>query len=83
MELRFRVTRGWIGAAVAALALVASGVALGVTSNAYTDAQGVYRGCVATDGLLRVLASGQSCKKSETAIDWNQVGPQGIQASKA
>ena len=45
MELRFRVTRGRIGAAVAALALVASGVALGVTSNAYTDAQGVPRLC--------------------------------------
>ena len=79
MVMRFRVTRGRIGAVVAALALLASGVALGVTSNAYTDAQGVYHGCVATDGLLRVLAPGQSCKKNETAIDWNQVGPQGAQ----
>jgi hypothetical protein len=79
MEVRFRVTRGRIGAVVGALALVATGVALGVTSNAYTDAQGAYHGCVAPDGVLRVLSSGQSCKKSEAAIDWNQVGPQGLQ----
>jgi hypothetical protein len=79
MEVRFRVTRARIGAVVGALALVATGVALGVTSNAYTDAEGVYHGCVAPDGVLRVVASGQSCKKNETAIDWNQVGPQGPQ----
>jgi hypothetical protein len=79
MEVRFRVTRRRIGAVVGALALVATGVALGVTSNPFTDAQGVYHGCVASDGLLRVLAPGQSCKKSETAIDWNQVGQQGLQ----
>ena len=80
MEMRFRVTRGRIGAVVGALALVLTGVALGVTSNAYTDAEGVYHGCVRIDsGQLRMLASGESCKNSETAIDWNRVGPQGPQ----
>ena len=44
MEVRFRVTRRRIGTVVGALALVATGVALGLTSNAYTDAQGAYHG---------------------------------------
>ena len=51
-----------------------------MTSNAYTDANGVYHGCVGdSSGQLRVLASGESCKNNETAIDWSQTGPQGAQ----
>ena len=81
MELRFRVTRKRVAIFAAALALVATGAAIGVTSNAYTDANGVYKGCVdKSGGNLRVLTpTGQSCKNNEVAIDWNQVGPQGIQ----
>ena len=81
MELRFRVTRKRVATFTAAVALVATGAAIGVTSNAYTDANGVYKGCVdKSGGNLRVLTpTGQSCKNSEIAIDWNQVGPQGPQ----
>ena len=80
MEFRFKLTRKRVAFFAAALALVATGAAIGVTSNAYTDAQGVYHGCVnASSGNLRVLASGETCKSSEVAIDWNQVGPQGSQ----
>lgn len=79
MQVKFRVTRKRVALAVAASALVAAGAAIGVTSNAYTDANGVYHGCVAKDGLLRVLGNGQNCKTNEGAIDWNQVGPQGSQ----
>jgi hypothetical protein len=81
MELRLRVTRKRVALVVAAFALVAAGAAIGVTSNAYTDANGVYTGCVdKTSGILRVLTpTGQTCRNSEVAIDWNQVGPQGPQ----
>ena len=81
MELRFHVTRKRVATFTAAVALVATGAAIGVTSNAYTDANGVYKGCVdKSGGNLRVLTpTGQSCKNSEIAIDWNQVGPQGPQ----
>jgi hypothetical protein len=81
MELRFRVTRKRVALFMAAFALVATGAAIGVTSNAYTDANGVYKGCVdRSGGNLRVLTpTGQACKNNEVAIDWNQVGPQGIQ----
>jgi hypothetical protein len=81
VNVRFRLTRARVGLFVGALALVATGAAIGVTSNAYTDANGVYKGCVdKSSGILRVLTpTGQTCRNSETAIDWNQVGPQGPQ----
>jgi hypothetical protein len=83
MEVKVRVTRKRVGAVVAALALVLTGVALGVTSNAYADANGVYHGCVGTEsGILRMLAAGESCRQKEAPIDWNQVGPQGPQGEK-
>jgi hypothetical protein len=66
---------------VAGLAATA-GVAFATTvvTNAFTDSQGVYHGCVGNgSGNLRVVAPGESCKSSETAIDWNRTGPQGPQ----
>ena len=38
---------------------------------------GVIHGCYAHNGQLRVIKSGQWCKKSETALDWNQKGSPG------
>lgn len=65
-------------AAAAAAALV--GIA-GAAYAAIPDSNGVIHGCYAnSDGSLRVIDSGagQSCKaKKETALDWNQSGPQG------
>src|SRR4051795_105371 len=62
-----------------------AGVAVATTmaTNAFTDSQGVYHGCVGNgSGILRVVTPGESCKASETAIDWNRTGPQGIQGPK-
>jgi hypothetical protein len=55
----------------AATALLVAGIAYAVIP----DANGVIHGCYAKDGSLRVSDSG--CKKSETALDWNQSGPTG------
>ena len=68
-----------IGVVVALLVAVTAGVAVAMTAlgSGYVDAEGKYHGCVASDGLLRVILPEASCKKNETAIDWNQVGPQG------
>jgi len=80
LEVRFRLTRKRVTLFVGVVALIAAGAAVAVTSNAYTDANGVYHGCVGTDsGTLRVLGSGQSCRLNEAAIDWNQAGPKGDQ----
>ena len=81
MELRFRVTRKRVATFTVGVALVATGAAIGVTSNVYTDANGAYKGCVdKSGGNLRVLTpTGQTCRNNEIAIDWNQVGPQGPQ----
>src|SRR5437868_7880682 len=67
--------------AAAVLLLTAGGaVATTLISNAYTDANGVYHGCVnSTNGSLRVIAPNDTCKSLEVAIDWNQTGPQGPQ----
>ena len=66
----------------AAVLLLSAGVAVATTliSNAYTDANGVYHGCVnSTNGTLRVIVPNDTCKNSEVAIAWNQTGPQGPQ----
>jgi hypothetical protein len=66
---------------VAGLAAMA-GIAFATTAvtNAFTDSQGVYHGCVGNgSGNLRVVTPGEGCRPSETAIDWNRVGPQGVQ----
>jgi hypothetical protein len=68
-----------ISAIAGALLALTGGVAVATTllANQYVDAEGKYHGCVANDGVLRVVLPGTSCRKNETAIDWNQVGPQG------
>jgi hypothetical protein len=42
------------------------------------DTAGVIHSCYAVDGTLR-LVDNPACKKNETALAWNQVGPQGPQ----
>jgi hypothetical protein len=60
---------------VAAL-LVCGGVALATIPGS----DGVIHSCYAKDGSLRVIdAQSTSCKSNETALTWNQVGPQGPQ----
>jgi hypothetical protein len=80
---RYRAGRACRLALLTTVGLLATaGVAIATTAltNAYTDSQGVYHGCVnngAGSGLLRVVVPGTPCKAGETAIDWNRTGPQG------
>jgi hypothetical protein len=68
---------------VVVTALVSAGIAVAVTSNGYTDAAGVYHGCVnSVNGNMRVVLPSDVCKNNEVAIDWNQQGPQGLQGPK-
>ena len=75
------------GVAVGAAALTGMG---GVAWAAIPDANGTIKGCYArTSGLLlgiphskgdvRVVDSAEGCRSYETAISWNQKGPQGPQ----
>ena len=83
MDVKVRITRMRAALAAAGGVLLVSGVALGVTSNTYTDANGIYHGCVGTgSSLLRVLAPGEDCRNNESAIDWSQTGPQGAQGPR-
>jgi hypothetical protein len=70
--------RTWVApvlTTVAAAALLAGGVAYATIP----DANGVIHGCYQTSkGDLREIDSSSStCKNGETALDWNQTGPQG------
>jgi hypothetical protein len=64
-----------ITAAVVVLLAVGAGIAYATIP----DAGGVIHGCYMKDGTLRVIDSdaGQSCRNNETALNWNQTGPQG------
>jgi hypothetical protein len=63
-------------AALSAAALMAAFVA--IVHATIPDATGVIHSCYALDGTLR-LVDNPTCKKNETALAWNQVGPQGPQ----
>jgi hypothetical protein len=61
----------------ALLAVIAAAVA---ATAAIPDANGVIHACRNTKtGVLRVIDTdkGQTCSKNETALTWNQTGPQG------
>jgi hypothetical protein len=88
----------WIGARMTyanVMATVAVFLALGGGAYALSgipDRGGVFHGCVATSGALRVVAKASSCRKAKTvkrgtrrvripgesAIAWNQQGQRGI-----
>jgi hypothetical protein len=87
--LRSRLTYANLTATVAVfLALGGGAYAL----SGVPDRSGVYHACVATSGALRVVAKSSSCRKTKTvrrgkrrvripgesAIAWNQHGPQGF-----
>ena len=65
-----------------ALAAVAGGFLLaGIGAAAYAalqESSGVIHACVDGKGAVRIIdTSVDACKKNETAISWNQTGPQG------
>jgi hypothetical protein len=70
--------RGLTGLAGVALVALA---AVTVASATIPDGGGVIHGCYRTkSGNLRVIdSSTSSCRDSETALNWNQAGPQGTQ----
>jgi hypothetical protein len=91
----------WIGSRMTyanVMATVAVFLALGGGAYALTgvpDGSGVYHGCVASTGALRVVTKASSCVKAKTvkrgsrrvripgesAIAWNQQGRQGVQVA--
>jgi hypothetical protein len=62
---------------IAAALLVAA--AAGVAYATIPDDQGVIHACYKTDGGQLRASSSASCNPSETALSWNQAGPQGPQ----
>jgi len=69
-----------IGAAlVAVLAAAATTYALAATGATTTQ---TLNGCVARDGLVRLVAIAGNCRKDETAVSWNTVGPVGPQGAQ-
>ena len=64
-----------IGVAIAVGSLGAGALAYG--SVASDD--GVIHACVKRSGELKVIESGETCKHSESALDWNRQGPAGLQ----
>jgi len=73
MSAAFRVRRILVGLLSGAMIAV---VAIAISAN---DTGSMIYGCVARDGLLTVVTSPGACKKAETAIQWNTVGPVGPQ----
>lgn len=62
----------------AIVVVVASVAAVGVAWAAIPDNFGVIHSCYAkSGGSLRVIDTVGTCKNGETALDWNQIGPQG------
>jgi hypothetical protein len=62
-------------ALLAAVALAAAGVAAQALILP-GDTETIH-GCVAVDGVLRVVAAGTSCRKGEQLLSWNREGPTG------
>ena len=67
--------RWWVGPLVACTAIAAVAIALA----AIPDASGIIHACYGNkSGALRAVNSAADCKKTETALTWSQMGPQGI-----
>jgi hypothetical protein len=64
-----------MAAAVVVVAAIAVG---GIAYASIPDATGTIHGCFkTTNGQLRVIDEGQSCRKNEAALNWSQTGPPG------
>lgn len=59
------------------LALVAIAVTAVIADASIPGPNGVINSCVGPVGQVRVIDSADSCKTGETALNWNQTGPQG------
>jgi len=76
METRHFWQRRFVAVAIGLVGLLVAG---GVAFATIPGGGGVISGCYSKkDGSLRVIdASSASCKSAETALTWNQTGPQG------
>ena len=77
MKTAIEHRRRLLVACVGAILVVSAGIAYA----AIPDPNGVINGCYSSgQGQLRVIdmENGDQCKNNETAISWNQQGPQGI-----
>ena len=69
-----------VGVGVAVFTTLAAAIAIG--ASLVPDASGVIHGCYDRQGKLRVIDSAsEACKSGETALVWNQKGPQGAQGA--
>ena len=70
-------TRARATATIALLTAVAA-AGVSVVYGSIPDSGGIIHGCYKANGQLRLIdASTSSCDPSETALSWNQAGPQG------
>jgi len=60
------------------IVIVLALVAISVTS-ALAQTDGVIYACKVTDGTIRIVSDPAACKKNETLLTWNIIGPQGEQ----
>jgi hypothetical protein len=60
-------------------AVAGTAIAGGIVYATIPDAGGVIHGCYGNNGKLRVIDTdaGETCNSSETALNWNQTGPEG------
>ena len=79
-ERSMRLVRRVFAIGLAGLLVVVALLAARVVYANIPDANGVIDGCYDSgNGKLRVIdtAAGEVCRSSETALSWNQTGPQG------
>lgn len=70
------MNRKIILATLVAGALIAAGAAYGIVAHTTADSQTI-AACVAADGGIRLAPATGDCKKNETLLTWNSVGPAG------
>ena len=63
------------------LGVVITAVSVGAVSFVNAAGNGTLKACAnKTSGAMRYISKG-SCKKTETSLSWNQMGPQGLPGS--
>src|SRR5690348_16896362 len=79
-----RVFRSRLGRSLAAGLLGATLLAGGAQAAGMTPGpDGVIHGCYqGTNGKLRVIPAGETCRENETALPWNQTGAPGPKGDK-
>lgn len=69
-----------LSVAIVAVVIMIAGASVAAGYNLVAQFVGnddIIRGCVESDGGLRLISSEDSCIRSETAIQWNVTGPEG------